>query len=50
MGTGCEIGLREDEEGVLPRAARYLFRTITKNRQAAEAAVSITMQKVYSTL
>lgn len=25
MGTGCEIGVAEDQFGILPRAAAYLF-------------------------
>lgn len=41
MGTGCEVGLPEYQEGILPRAVRYLFDRMASARQRAEDAVCV---------
>ncbi|KAG7246172.1 hypothetical protein CRUP_024869, partial [Coryphaenoides rupestris] len=36
MGTGFDVGLGEEELGIIPRAVHHLYRGIQERRQAAQ--------------
>lgn len=35
MGTGFDVNISEDEQGIIPRAVYHLFRGIEERKQAA---------------
>ena len=36
MGTGFDVNINEDEEGIIPRAVSHLFNGIEKRKQEAK--------------
>lgn len=35
MGTGFDVNIAEEEQGIIPRAVRHLFRTIEDKKHSA---------------
>lgn len=35
MGTGFDVNIGDDEQGIIPRAVHHLFRGMEERRQAA---------------